>query len=402
MGCCNILTGYAPPRTPPSLNDFPIYIDRLHKEVWYWSGTAWETIWQVSIATDTTAGMVKVSPTSPITIDVEGFLGIDCARLKAQCNFITQAELDAAITLLRTQFTTEISRIDASIASITTSIGEILVRLGDIDNRITTLTTTVTDLSNRVSIVEGAITTITGAVTDLGNRVTIIEGDVTTLKGAVTNITGTATDVTKLKSDVARLDDYNITARISELFRNIPDRKIPANAPHADVVATVYTNPIYGQSNHLTFGTYSLSVQNGAWKQLPNSRESITISFPRYARDAPDWVTPNWVPSVSHRGNVWPMAEEFYSGHITNVHTKLLRGSTPAIDLPADYEAYLPELCATASCEVITRPDGSLGLSDALDVTIVKHTSTPKGNIIVTIEFSKQAYTYSYALPLVP
>ena len=401
MGCCNILTGYAPPRTPPSLNDFPIYIDRLHKEVWYWSGTAWETIWQVSIATGTTAGMVKVSPTSPITIDAEGFLGIDCARLKAKCNFITQAELDAAITLLRTQFTTEISRIDASIASITTSIGEILVRLGDIDNRITALTTTVTDLSNRVSIVEGAITTITGAVTDLGNRVTIIEGDVTTLKGAVTNITGTATDVTKLKSDVARLDDVNLTIRLSYLFRIMPARLITANAPHEDTAAITRTSYLYGQSNHLTFGTYSLSVQNGAWKQLPNSRESITLSFPGYASDAPDWTIPNWVPAVNMRGVEMSIREEYAPNRIANVHARLLRGSSTA-DLPADYEAYLPELCATASCEVITLPDGTLGLSDTLDVTIVKHTSTPKGNIVVTVEFASHVNLPTYVIPLVP
>ena len=374
MGCCNILTGYAPPHTPPSLNDFPIYIDRLHKEVWYWSGTRWETIWQVSIATDTTAGMVKVSPTSPITIDAEGFLGIDCARLKAQCKFITQAELDAAIALLRTQFTTEISRLDDSITSIKTSIGDILVRLGDIDNRITALTTTVTDLGTRVTIIEGAIT----------------------------NITGMATDVTKLKSDVARLDDPNLTSRISHLFRNIPTRTIPANAPHADVGANVFTNYLYGQSNYLTFGTYPLSVQNGVWKQLPNSRESITISFEGFANGAPNWVIPNWVPQVSARGDAWPTRDEFLSVRITNVSARLIHGSTPAIDLPADYEAYLPELCATASCVVITNPDGTLGLSDTLDVTIVKHTSTPKASIVVAIEFAQRVSLPAYLIPIVP
>ena len=374
MGCCNILTGYAPPHTPPSLNDFPIYIDRLHKEVWYWSGTAWETIWQVSIATGTTAGMVKVSPTSPITIDAEGFLGIDCTRLKAHCNFITQAELDAAITLLRTQFTTEISRIDASITSIKTSIGEILVRLGDIDNRITTLTTTVTDLSTRVSIVEGAVTTITGV----------------------------ATDVTKLKSDVARLDTIQLTHRLSMLFRDIPSRSIPANAPYADIIASIRHGALLQQPAYITFATYPLSVQKGAWKQLPNSRESITVSFTGYSSGAPNWTIPDWVPFVGARGTLWHSSQELLSDHITNVHARLIRGSAPAIDLPADYEAYLPELCATASCEVITRPDGSTGLSDTLDVTIVKHTSTPKGNIVVAIEFSQQVYLPTYLIPIVP
>ena len=211
MGCCNILTGYAPPHTPPSLNDFPIYIDRLHKEVWYWTGTGWEIIWQVSvsIATDTTAGVVKVSHTSPITIDAEGFLGIDCTRLKAQCKFVTRAELDAAIALLRTQFAAEISRLDASIASIKTSIGEILVRLGGIDNRITALTTTVTDLSTRVSRVEGAVTTLTTKVTDLSTRVTRIEGDIVNIKGDIVTIKGSVTDlgtrVTRVEGDIVNI-----------------------------------------------------------------------------------------------------------------------------------------------------------------------------------------------------
>ena len=250
MGCCNILTGYAPPHTPPSLNDFPIYIDRLHKEVWYWTGTAWETIWQISIATDTTAGMVKISRTSPITIDAEGFLGIDCTRLKAQCKFVTRAELDAAIALLRTQFAAEISRLDASIASIKTSIGEILVRLGDIDKRITALTTTVTDLSTRVSIVEGAVTTLTtkvtdlstrvstveGAVTtlttkvtDLGTRVTRIEGDIVTIKGAVTDL---GTRVTRVEGDVT-----TIKGAVTDINTRITNITNGGNAAATDIAA---------------------------------------------------------------------------------------------------------------------------------------------------------------------
>ena len=211
MGCCNILTGYAPPHTPPSLNDFPIYIDRLHKEVWYWTGTAWETIWQVSIATDTTAGVVKVSRTSPITIDAEGFLGIDCARLKAQCNFLTKAELDAAIDLLRTQFVAEINRLDKRIDAIITSIGTILTRLtivegkvGDIITRVTSLETKVTDIITRVTILETKVTDLGNRITivetkviDLGKRITIVEGDVSTIKGAITIIETKVTDLGK-------------------------------------------------------------------------------------------------------------------------------------------------------------------------------------------------------------
>ena len=95
-------------------------------------------------------------------------------------------------------------------------------------------------------------------------------------------------------------------------------------------------------------------------------------------------------------------ASEYVTNHITNVSARLIRGSTPESDLPADYEAYLPELCATASCAVITNPDGTLGLSDTLDVTIVKHTSTPKGDIVVAIEFSPSAYLPPFLIPIVP
>ena len=243
MGCCNILTGYAPPHTPPSLNDFPIYIDRLHKEVWYWTGTGWEIIWQVSvsIATDTTAGVVKVSRTSPITIDAEGFLGIDCTRLKAQCKFVTRAELDAAIALLRTQFAAEISRLDASIASIKTSIGEILVRLGDIDKRITALTTTVTDLSTRVSRVEGAVTTLTTKVTDLSTRVTRVEGDIVTIKGAVTDLGTRVTRiegaVTDLSTRVTRIegDIVNIKGAVTDINTRVTNITNSGNALATDI-----------------------------------------------------------------------------------------------------------------------------------------------------------------------
>ena len=259
MGCCNILIGYAPPHTPPSLNDFPIYIDRLHKEVWYWTGTGWEIIWQVSvsIATDTTAGVVKVSHTSPITIDAEGFLGIDCTRLKAQCKFVTRAELDAAIALLRTQFAAEISRLDASIASIKTSIGEILVRLGDIDKRITALTTTVTDLSTRVSRVEGAVTILTTKVTDLSTRVTRVEGDIVNIKGDIVTIKGAVTDlgtrVTHIEGDIVNIkgavtdlgtrvtrvegDVVNIKGAVTDINTRVTNITNGGNAAAADIAA---------------------------------------------------------------------------------------------------------------------------------------------------------------------
>ena len=179
MACCNIAWGNVPPSVPPTILQFPIYLDRAHREVWYWNGNYWELVWQLPLASDTTGGVVKISPDSPITIDSDGYLQIDCARLTAHCNLLDKAALDAAIVNFRIQFMAEITRIDRRIDSILTTIGTILVRLtaiettvGDFDRRISLIETSVTDLSKRVSIIEGDIVTIKGAITDINTRIT--------------------------------------------------------------------------------------------------------------------------------------------------------------------------------------------------------------------------------------
>ena len=118
MACCSIMWGNVPPLSPPTEIQFPIYVDRQNHEVWYWNGTNWELIWQLPLASNTVAGVVKISPTSPITIDAEGYIGIDCARLAAQCGFIDRAALDAAISNLRSQFVAEITRLDQRIDAV--------------------------------------------------------------------------------------------------------------------------------------------------------------------------------------------------------------------------------------------------------------------------------------------
>lgn len=181
MACCNIAWGNVPPSVPPTAIQFPIYLDRAHREVWYWNGNYWELVWQLPLASDTTGGVVKIAPDSPITIDADGYLGLNCSRLVAQCGLLDKAALDAAIDNLRTQFVSEITRIDRRIDSILTTIGTILVRLttiettvGDFDRRISILETTVTDLSKRVTVIEGDIVTIKGAITDINTRITNI------------------------------------------------------------------------------------------------------------------------------------------------------------------------------------------------------------------------------------
>ena len=181
MACCNIAWGNVPPSVPPTILQFPIYLDRTHREVWYWNGNYWELVWQLPIAGEDTGGVVKISPDSPITIDSDGYLQIDCARLTAHCNLLDKATLDAAMENFRIQFMSEITRIDRRIDSILTTIGTILVRLttvettvGDFDRRISILETSITDLSKRVSIIEGDIVTIKGAITDINTRITNI------------------------------------------------------------------------------------------------------------------------------------------------------------------------------------------------------------------------------------
>ena len=182
MACCNIAWGNVPPSIPPTILQFPIYLDRAHREVWYWNGNYWELVWQLPLASDTTGGVVKISPDSPITIDSDGYLQIDCARLNAHCNFLDKATLDAALENFRSQFMAEITRIDRRIDSILTTIGTLVVRLSTIE-------TTVGDFDYRISLIETSIT-------DLSRRVTIIEGDIVDIKGAITDIITQITNVT--------------------------------------------------------------------------------------------------------------------------------------------------------------------------------------------------------------
>ena len=179
MACCNIAWGNVPPSIPPTILQFPIYLDRTNREVWYWNGNYWELVWQLPLASDTTGGVVKISPDSPITIDSDGYLQIDCARLNAHCNFLDKAALDAALENFLSQFMAEITRIDRRIDSILTTIGTLVVRLstiettvGDFDYRISTIETSITDLSRRVTIIEGDIVTIKGAITDIITQIT--------------------------------------------------------------------------------------------------------------------------------------------------------------------------------------------------------------------------------------
>ena len=212
MACCNIAWGNVPPSVPPTILQFPIYLDRAHREVWYWNGNYWELVWQLPLASDTTGGVVKIAPDSPITIDSDGYLQIDCARLTAHCNLLDKAALDAAIENFRIQFMSEITRIDRRIDAILTTIGTIIVRL-------TAIETTVGDFDRRISLIETS-------VTDLSKRVSIIEGDIVTIKGAITNINTRITNLTNggnaLATDIEALKKKDIY--LEDLIKNLNPR----------------------------------------------------------------------------------------------------------------------------------------------------------------------------------
>ena len=212
MACCNIAWGNVPPSIPPTILQFPIYLDRTHREVWYWNGNYWELVWQLPLASDTTGGVVKISPDSPITIDSDGYLQIDCARLNAHCNFLDKATLDAALENFRSQFMAEITRIDRRIDSILTTIGTLVVRLSTIE-------TTVGDFDYRISLIETSIT-------DLSRRVTIIEGDIVDIKGAITDIITQITNVTNggnaLAAEIEALKRKDIY--LEDLIKNLNPR----------------------------------------------------------------------------------------------------------------------------------------------------------------------------------
>ena len=212
MACCNIAWGNVPPSIPPTILQFPIYLDRTHREVWYWNGDYWELVWQLPLASDTTGGVVKISPDSPITIDSDGYLQIDCARLNAHCNFLDKATLDAALENFRSQFMAEITRIDRRIDSILTTIGTLVVRLSTIE-------TTVGDFDYRISLIETSIT-------DLSRRVSVIEGDIVTIKGAITDIITQITNITNggnsLAADIETLKKKDIY--LEDLIKNLNPR----------------------------------------------------------------------------------------------------------------------------------------------------------------------------------
>ena len=120
MTCCkSTSTGVGIPTTAPSNNDPDIYIEQPSGQIWVWNGTKWTkppvgsvsynsttrvlTVGSSSVtlpvASKTEYGVVKLddATNSPITVNSDGTLTIDCAKLITHCNLPTKAYVDNAV-----------------------------------------------------------------------------------------------------------------------------------------------------------------------------------------------------------------------------------------------------------------------------------------------------------------
>ena len=120
MTCCkSTSTGVGIPTTAPTNNDPDIYIEQPSGQIWVWNGTKWTkppvgsvsynsttrvlTVGSSSvtlpIASKTEYGVVKLddATNSPITVNADGTLTINCAKLIAHCDLPTKSYVDNAV-----------------------------------------------------------------------------------------------------------------------------------------------------------------------------------------------------------------------------------------------------------------------------------------------------------------
>ena len=143
MACCEVLFGTAPPTTPPSEAQIPIYIDRTSKKVYYWNGTGWELTWEIQTAGVGTPGVVSIDANSPIHLGGGGTLQISCERLKTQCGLATSQEVSAAVS----------SAIQGLLSSLNPTIQ-------GLDSRVTTLNTTVAQVENALGSLNSKVSQV--------------------------------------------------------------------------------------------------------------------------------------------------------------------------------------------------------------------------------------------------
>ena len=145
MACCEIMYGSGVPVAPPAESHIPIYIDRTSKKVYYWNGTGWELIWEITTAGPGTPGVVSIDPDSPIQLDSDGTLQIDCMRLKQQCGFATADEVASVVTITVNNL---IQDIIGDVNNLITRVTNLETVVTQIDQAVDTLTTRVTNIEN--------------------------------------------------------------------------------------------------------------------------------------------------------------------------------------------------------------------------------------------------------------
>lgn len=119
MSCCEILFGAVHPTAPPSESHIPIYLDRASKKAYYYTGTGWELIWEIQAAGDGVPGVVSIDPNSPIYLDAEGALQVNCEKLKTQCGLATAAGVAAALGQLQEAFNSQLAQTSQALNTLT-------------------------------------------------------------------------------------------------------------------------------------------------------------------------------------------------------------------------------------------------------------------------------------------
>ena len=118
MACCEILFGMEPPTAPPAESHIPIYVDRISKKAYYYTGTGWELIWEIQTAGEGVPGVVSIDPNSPIYLDAQGALQVNCEKLKTQCGLATAEGMAAALGQLQEVFNSQIAQTSQELTSL--------------------------------------------------------------------------------------------------------------------------------------------------------------------------------------------------------------------------------------------------------------------------------------------
>ena len=168
-------------------------------EPYYWDGSAWQSLADPRIASNTSAITTLQSglntANSNISANSSAISVLDTTTV-SQGNSITTLSSD--VTTLQSSLTTAEGNIGTAQTDITTNataITNLTTRVTDNEGDITSITTDVTTLQTDLATAEGDITTNSTAISGLTTRVTTAEGNITTNASDITALETTVNDV---------------------------------------------------------------------------------------------------------------------------------------------------------------------------------------------------------------